>query len=63
MDVVIQNNTFSNNDPRNVIGGGGATLATQGAMTFDVSDNTMRDANGSALTLQGHPRHQPGWYV
>src|SRR6185436_4953434 len=51
MDVVFQSNNGSNNHPNNVIGGGGVTFATAGAMTFDASSNTLRDANGSALTL------------
>jgi hypothetical protein len=52
MDVVYQGNTLSNSHPQNIVGGGGMTLATQGAMTFNVSTNSMRDANGSAVTLQ-----------
>jgi hypothetical protein len=51
MDVVFRNNTLSNNHPQNVIGGGSLTLATSGAMTFNVDGNTFRDANGSAITL------------
>ncbi len=52
MDVVFQNNTLSNNHAQNLIGGGGMTLATQGVMTINVATNTMRDADGSAITLQ-----------
>jgi hypothetical protein len=52
MDVVFKNNTLSNNHAQNIVGGGGMTLATQGVMTFDVSNNSMRDANGSAVTMQ-----------
>jgi hypothetical protein len=51
MDVVMRNNTLSNNNPSNIIGGGSLTLATAGTMTFQVTGNTMRDANGSAITL------------
>jgi hypothetical protein len=51
MDVVMRNNTLSNNHPGNIIGGGNLTLATAGTMTFHVTGNTMRDANGSAVTL------------
>jgi hypothetical protein len=51
MDVVMRNNTLTNNHPGNVIGGGGLTLATAGVMTFNVDGNTMRDAHGSAVTL------------
>jgi uncharacterized protein (TIGR03437 family) len=51
MDVVMQNNAISNNNPSNTVGGGSLTLATAGTMTFNVTGNTMRDANGSAVTL------------
>ncbi|MGE4070425.1 MAG: Ig-like domain-containing protein [Lysobacterales bacterium] len=51
MDVVFQNNTVSNSHPLNNIGGGGMTFATQGSYTFNASNNTFRDANGSAITL------------
>ncbi|MFO1304131.1 MAG: IPTL-CTERM sorting domain-containing protein [Burkholderiales bacterium] len=51
MDVVMRNNTLSNNHPNNNIGGGSLTLATAGTMTFNVDGNTMRDADGSAVTL------------
>jgi hypothetical protein len=51
MDVVLQNSTLANTHPAN-IGGGGLTLATQGVMTFNVSNNQMRGADGSAVTLQ-----------
>jgi len=52
MNVIFQNNTCSNNHAQNVIGGGGFTLATDGAMTFNASNNSFRDANGNAITLQ-----------
>ena len=51
MDVVLRNNVMSNSHPGNIIGGGGLTLATAGTMTFNVDGNSMRDANGSAVTL------------
>jgi hypothetical protein len=51
MDVIFQNNTCTNNHPNNIIGGGGLTLATQGACTFNVSNNNFRNADGSAITL------------
>jgi hypothetical protein len=51
MDVVFRNNTLSNNHPGNIIGGGSLALATKGTMTFNVDGNTMRDADGSAITL------------
>jgi hypothetical protein len=51
MDVVMRNNTMTNNHAGNTIGGGGMTLATAGTMTFNVDGNSMRDAHGSAVTL------------
>jgi hypothetical protein len=51
MDVVFTGNNGSNNHPNNVVGGGGLTFATSGAMTLNASNNTLRDANGSAITL------------
>lgn len=51
MDVVFQNNTLSNSHTYNNTGGGGVTLATQGVMTLNVSNNTMSGAHGSAVTL------------
>ena len=52
MDVIFQSNTLSNNHGWNIISGGGMTLATGGVMTLNVSGNTLRDADGSAITLQ-----------
>jgi hypothetical protein len=56
MDLVFggagQGNTLSNNHPQNNISGGGMTIVSGGTMTFNVSNNTMRDANGSAVTMQ-----------
>lgn len=51
MDVVFQSNTLANSHPNNIISGGGATLATQGAYTFNTSSNSFRNANGSGITL------------
>jgi len=51
MEVIFQNNTLDNNHSQNIIGGGGITLATQGVMNFNVSNNSMQGAHGSALTL------------
>src|SRR6185503_10668622 len=47
-----QPNALSNNHAQNISGGGGVTIASGGTLTFNVSNNTMRDANGSAITLQ-----------
>ncbi|MEO5714168.1 MAG: hypothetical protein ABIT37_11830 [Luteolibacter sp.] len=52
MDVVFQNNTCSNNHAGNNIGGGGLTFGGFTSTTINVSNNTIRDANGSAITLQ-----------
>lgn len=51
MDVQFKNNTLSNNNPNNIIGGSSLNLSSQGVMTFVVDSNTMRDANGSGLEL------------
>ena len=52
MDVQFKNNVLSNSHPGNIVGGGNLTLASAGTMTFVADSNTMRDANGSAITLQ-----------
>lgn len=52
MNAIVTNNNLSNNHAQNIIGGGGVTLATNASMTFNFSDNHLRDANGSAVTLQ-----------
>ncbi|MGZ8242458.1 tandem-95 repeat protein [Methylomagnum sp.] len=48
----FQNNSLSNSHAKNIISGGGVTLATQGVMTFTDSGNTQTGADGSAITLQ-----------
>jgi Ca2+-binding RTX toxin-like protein len=52
MDVVFQNNAVSNSHALNNISGGGMKIANFRGMTFNVSNNSFRDADGSALTLQ-----------
>ena len=52
MDVVYDNNVLTNTHAQNIIGSTSLTLATQGVMTFSANNNTMRGANGSAVTLQ-----------
>jgi hypothetical protein len=52
MTVTLNGNTLANTHAQNVIGGGGVTLATQGSMSFDMQNNVMSGADGSALTLQ-----------
>ena len=51
MDVVVRNNTISNSHAQNIIGGGSLNFSTAGTMTFNADSNTMRDANGSAVTF------------
>jgi len=51
MDVIFQGNTCANSHANNNIGGGGLTLGTQGTYTFNVSSNSFRDADGSAISL------------
>ena len=52
MDTVFANNTVSNNHANNNIGASNLTIAGFGNTTFDVSGNSLRDAHGSAITLQ-----------
>jgi hypothetical protein len=52
MDVIFQNNAVSNNHAFNTIGGFGMKLADFSGMTFNVSGNSFRDANGSTIVLQ-----------
>ncbi len=52
VDVQLRTNSMSNGHANNTVGGGGVTLATQGTMTFTVDGNSLRGADGSALTLQ-----------
>lgn len=52
MDIQFKNNVMSNSHPNNNVGGGCLTLATQGVMTFVADSNSMRDADGSTVTLQ-----------
>jgi hypothetical protein len=52
MDVQFIKNAMSNGHPNNNVGGGCLTLATQGVMTFTADGNSMRDANGSTVTIQ-----------
>jgi large repetitive protein len=51
MDVVFLKNTLSNNHAGNNVGGGSLNLSSQGIMTYNADGNTMRDADGSAVTL------------
>jgi hypothetical protein len=52
MSVTMSGNTLANTHAQNIIGGGGLTLATQGTMNFDVQNNALSGADGSAVTLQ-----------
>jgi hypothetical protein len=56
-DVVFTNNTITNNHPAVVSGGGGIRVVggnntgQNGSITFNVSNNTMRGARGTALAV------------
>ncbi|HMX28931.1 MAG TPA: Ig-like domain-containing protein, partial [Blastocatellia bacterium] len=50
-DAVVRNNVISNNHPGNNIGGGNMSFQGAGTITFHVTGNTMRDADGSAVTF------------
>ena len=52
MDVIFQSNAVSNTHAFNTIGGFGLKLADFAGMTFNVSSNSFRDANGSTIVLQ-----------
>src|SRR6185369_15513078 len=52
MNVIFQNNTVTNTHAFNNIGGFGLKLADFSWMTFNVSNNSFRDANGSTIVLQ-----------
>ncbi|MFL5756287.1 MAG: beta strand repeat-containing protein, partial [Chloroflexota bacterium] len=51
MDVQFKNNTISNDNANNIIGGSSVILQAAGSMTYVISGNSMRDANGSAIAL------------
>lgn len=51
LDVQFKNNTLSNNNANNIIGGSSIIIQGQGQETFVISGNTMSDANGSAIAL------------
>jgi hypothetical protein len=53
MDIVFTNNTVTNSHTNIVSGGGGLTFSGGGSstVTYDISDNTMRDALGHALNV------------
>jgi hypothetical protein len=44
-------NVLSNSHAMNIIGGGNLTFASQGTMNFHVRGNSLRDADGSAVTF------------
>ncbi|MFY9574913.1 MAG: hypothetical protein WAV20_26215, partial [Blastocatellia bacterium] len=57
LDLIFTGNALSNNHPNIVSGGGGSTFsaaASAGAtFTYDIENNTFRDANGAALAVSG----------
>ena len=52
MDTIFQNNTITNDHLQNLLGGSNITIAGFSSTTFNISNNSLRDANGSAITLQ-----------
>jgi hypothetical protein len=52
MDTIFQNNTITNDHLQNFLGGSNITIAGFSSTTFNISNNSLRDANGSAITLQ-----------
>ncbi|PYQ35731.1 MAG: hypothetical protein DMF57_02140, partial [Acidobacteria bacterium] len=55
-DLIMHNNTISNNHPNIVTGGGGVSLQSGGvgdqvAFTFDVDTNTFRDSHGAGFFI------------
>ncbi|MHC1945960.1 cadherin domain-containing protein [Bradyrhizobium sp. UFLA06-06] len=55
-DLVLNGNSFSNNNQNIVSGGGGITISSGGTgdhanLTFNIANNTMRDALGTALAI------------
>lgn len=55
-DLVLNGNSFSNNNQNIVSGGGGITISSGGTgdhanLTFNITNNTMRDALGTALGI------------
>ncbi|MFT3743531.1 MAG: Ig-like domain repeat protein [Pyrinomonadaceae bacterium] len=60
MDCIVRNNTLTNNHTQNNIGGNSMFFQGSGTMTFHVTGNNMRDANGSAVTFfKGQPSSGP----
>jgi VCBS repeat-containing protein len=59
-DLIFQSNTITNTHPAIVSGGGGITIGAGGpadnvTLTFNISNNTMRDALGAALGISSGP--------
>ncbi|MBR1164840.1 cadherin domain-containing protein [Bradyrhizobium elkanii] len=55
-DLVLNGNSFSNDNQNIVSGGGGITISSGGTgdhanLTFNIANNTMRDAVGTALGI------------
>ncbi|MEA2602915.1 MAG: hypothetical protein QOF89_3907 [Acidobacteriota bacterium] len=52
MDVVVSGTAFSDNHPAIVAGGGGVVVgAVSGTTTYNIHNNTFRDATGTALAV------------
>lgn len=54
-DVIFTGNTLTNNNPLIATGGGGVTISGNGTaggnLTFNMSNNTMRDSSGGAVLI------------
>src|SRR6266404_1064576 len=57
LDLIFTGNTLTNNNAGVASGGGGTTFSTTGlagsAFTYNISNNTFRDADGAALAVSG----------
>src|SRR5205823_3186870 len=56
VDLIMHNNSISNNHPNIVTGGGGVSLQSGGSgdqvtFTFDVDSNTFRDSHGAGFNI------------
>jgi hypothetical protein len=52
-DLILQNNTFSNNHPAISGGGGGVTISigASGDLTYNITGNSFKDSKGTALLV------------
>jgi hypothetical protein len=59
LDIVLQNNTFSNMHPNIANGGGGVTISGLGNLTYDISNNTFNTTNIKGIALNVFDGHDP----